>query len=115
MVRFVNDFLFIFSFFVIVGCSLDTGLLSSDEMRQIVSGAIVQGSEEVNKMAIKVCLEFITMCCNMSDVRQDATDSALQYLLTNCKNNDFKRNLNLRGSQRLCLTTTMVLLQMMVS
>ena len=35
---------------------------------QIVSGAIVQGSDEENKMAIKVCLEFITMCCNMSDV-----------------------------------------------
>ena len=35
---------------------------------QIVSGAIVQGSDEENKMAIKVCLEFITICCNMSDV-----------------------------------------------
>ena len=80
MVRFVNDFLFIVSFFfVIVGCLLDTGLLSSDELRQIVSGAIVQGSDEENKLAIKVCLEFITMCCNMSDVRVDATDSALQY------------------------------------
>ena len=56
----------------------------------------MQGSEEENKMAIKVCLEFITMCCNMSDVRQDATDSALQYLLTNCKNNDFKSNLNFK-------------------
>ena len=89
-------FLFIVSFFVIVGCSLDTGLLSSDEMRQIVSGAIVQGSEEENEMAIKVCLEFMTMCCNMSDVRQDATDSALQYLLTNCRNNDFKTNLNFK-------------------
>ena len=72
-----------FFFFVIVGCSLDTGLLSSDELRQIVSGVIVQGSDEENKLAIKVCLEFNTMCCNMSDVRADAMDSALQYLLTN--------------------------------
>ena len=96
MVRFVNDFLFIFSFFVIVGCSLDTGLMSSDEVRQIVSGAIVQGSQEENEMAIKVCLELITMCCKMSDIRQDATDSALEYLLTNCNNNDFKSNLNFK-------------------
>ena len=96
MVRFVNDFLFIFSFFVIVGCSLDTGLLSSDELRQIVSGAIVQGSDKENKLAIKACLEFITMCCNMSDVRVDATDSALQYLFTNSKNNDFQSNLHFK-------------------
>ena len=89
-------FCLFFPFFVILGCSLDTGLMSSDEMRRIVSGPIVQGSEEENEMAIKVCLEFITMCCNMSDIRQDATDSALQYLLTNCSNNDFKSNLNFK-------------------
>ena len=70
--------------------------MSSDEMREIVLGAIVQGSEEENEIVIKVCLEFITMCCNMSDIRQDATDSALQYLLTNCNNNDFKSNLNFK-------------------
>ena len=78
MVRFVNDFLFIF--FVIVGCTLDTGLLSADEMRQLVSGAIVQ---EENELAIKVCLELISTCCNMSNIRVGATDSALQYLLNN--------------------------------
>ena len=96
MVRFVNDFFVYFSFSVIVGCTLDTGLMSSDEMRQLVSGTIVQGSEEENEMAIKVCLELITMCCNMSNVRVDATDSALQYLMTNCNNNDFKSNLNFK-------------------
>ena len=65
-------------------------------MRQIVSGAIVQGSEEENKLAIKVCLEFITMCCNMSDIRVDATDLALQYLFTNTKSNDFQSNLHFK-------------------
>ena len=75
---------------------MDTGLLSSDELRQIISGEIVQGSDEENKMAIKVCLEFITMCCNMSDVRVDATDSAQQYLFTNSKNNNFQRNLHFK-------------------
>ena len=89
-------FLFIFFLFVIVGCTLDAGLLLGEEMRQIMSGAIVQGSEEENELAVKVCLELITMCCNMSNVRVGATDSALRYLMTNCRNNDFKSNLNFK-------------------
>ena len=36
------------------------------------------------------------MCCNMSDVRADAMDSALQYLLTNSKNNNFQSNLHFK-------------------
>ena len=75
---------------------------------QIVSGAIVQGSDEENKLAIKVCLEFITMCYNMSDVRVDATDSALQYFFTNSKDNDFQSNLHFKRKSKF-LTTTMVL------
>ena len=73
---------------------LDTGLLSGDEMCQLVSGEIVQGSQEENEMAVKVCLELITMFCNMSNVRVGATDSVLQYLLANTRNKDFKSNLN---------------------
>ena len=97
MVRFVNDFLFIFfPFFCYRRCTLDTGLLSGEEMRQITPGAIVQGSQEENEMAIKVCLKLITMFCNMSNVRVGATDSALQYLLNNCRINNFKSNLNFK-------------------
>ena len=84
MVRFVNDFLFIyfFPFFVIVGCTLDTGLLSGEEMRQLVSGAIVQGSEEENELAVKVCLELVTMCCRMSNVRVGAKIKNLNLFCT---------------------------------
>ena len=67
-------------------------------MRQIISGAIVQGSDEENELAIKVCLEFITMCCNMSDVRVGPIDSALQYLFTNSKNNNFQSNLQRKST-----------------
>ena len=84
-----------FPFLVIAGCTLDTGLLSSDEMRQIISGAIVQGSDEENELAIKVCLEFITISCNMSDVR---VGSALQYLFTNSKNNNLQSNLQSKST-----------------
>ena len=95
-----------FPFFVIVGCTLDTGLLSGEEMRQLVSGAIVQGSEEENESAVKVCLELVTMCCNMSNVRVGATDSALQYLLNNTTNNDFKSNLNFKRNSTFITTST---------
>ena len=96
MVRFVNDFFVYFFSLVIVGCTLDTGLLSADEMRQLVSGAIVHGSQEENELSIKVCLELITMCSNMSNIRVGATDSALQYLLNNTTTNDFRSNLNFK-------------------
>ena len=96
---------FFFPFFVIVGCELDTGLLSGEEMRQLVSGAIVQGSQEENELAIKVCLELVTMFCNMSNVRVGATDSALRYLLNNTTNNDFKSKLNFKRNSTFITTS----------
>ena len=57
---------------------------------------IVQGSQEENDLAMKVCLELISMCCNMSNIRVGATDSLLQYLLNNTTTNDFKSNLNFK-------------------
>ena len=92
MVRFVNVFFCLFFSFVIVGCTLDAGLLSAEEMRKLVSGVIVHGSQEENELAIKVCLELVSMCANMSNIRVGATDSALQYLLNNSTTNDFKSN-----------------------
>ena len=65
-------------------------------MRQLVLGTIVHGSQEENELAVKVCLELVTMCSNMSNVREGATDSALQYLLNNTTNNHFKSNLNFK-------------------
>ena len=85
---------------------MDTGLPSGEEMRQLVSGAIVQGSEEENELAVKVCLELVTMCCNMSNIRVGPTDSALQYLLNNTTNNDFKSNLNFKRNSTFITTST---------
>ena len=115
MVRFVNDFCSFFCFFVIVGCTLDIGLMSGEEMRQLVSGAIVHGSYEENELAVKVCLELISTCCNMSKIRVGATDSALQYLLNNTTTNDFKRIKISRESQPSLHHLTTVLLLLMVS
>ena len=70
--------------------------MSGEEMRQLVSGAIVHGSQEENDLAMKVCLELISTCCNMSNIRVGATDSSLQYLLNNTTTNNFKSNLNFK-------------------
>ena len=74
-------------------------------MRQLVSGAIGQGSQEENELAIKVCLELVTMFCNMSNVRVGATDSALRYLLNNTTNNDFKSKLNFKRNSTFITTS----------
>ena len=52
--------------------------------------------QEENELAVKVCLELISTCCNMSNIRVGATDSALQYLLNNTTTNDFKSNQNFK-------------------
>ena len=46
------------------------------------------------------------MCCNMSNVRVGATDSALEYLLNNTTNNDFKSNLNFKRNSTFITTST---------
>ena len=75
-------------------------------MRQLVSGAIVQGSQEENELAVKVCrLELVTICSNMSNVRVGATDSALEYLLNNTTNNDFKIKLNFKRNSTFITTS----------
>ena len=74
-------------------------------MRQLVSGAVVQGSQEENELAVKVCLELVTMCSNMSNVRVGATDSALEYLLNNTTNNDFKSKLNFKRNSTFITTS----------
>ena len=56
-------------------------------------------------LAVKVCLELVTMCCNMSNVRVGTTDSALQYLLNNTTKNDFKSNLNFKRNSTFITTS----------
>ena len=71
------------------GCALDLGLISSEDLQKIVSGVVKEGSEEENEIAVKVSLEFINLLTNIHDIRKDATHSALMYLFTHSKNNDF--------------------------
>ena len=45
------------------------------------------------------------MCCTMTNVRVGATDSALEYLLNNTTNNDFKTNLNFKRNSTFITTS----------
>ena len=64
----------------VIGCALDLGLISSDDLSRVASGDIREGSDEEDKLAVKICLEFITMCCNVSAIRTDATNSAIRFI-----------------------------------
>ena len=66
---------------------LDLGLMSLEDLRQIVSGETAQGSRDEDVMSVKVCLELINLITNISVVCKDATHSALKYLFTNAKDN----------------------------
>ena len=87
----------------VVGCALDLGLISSDDLRRVASGDIQEGSDEEDKLAVKICFEFVTMCCNLSMIRTDVTNSAIHYLFTNAKDNDFHGDLHFK--RKLCFSS----------
>ena len=107
MVRFVvNVYLFIFfPFFCYRRLYVGYWVVFGRRDETVGVGAIVQGSEEENQLAVKVCLELVTMCCTMTNVRVGATDSALEYLLNNTTNNDFKTNLNFKRNSTFITTS----------
>ena len=45
---------------------------------------------------VKTVLELINLCINMMTIRQGATESALNYLVTNTNKNDLNQNTSLR-------------------
>ena len=76
---------FSFSFFEDV--STDLNLLSSTDVNRLRDGNAFK--DECDMMGLKAALGVINFCVNMINVRKDATDSALKFLLSwieNCKN-----------------------------
>ena len=57
-------------------------------------------------MSVKVCLELINLLTNIHIVRKDATHSALRYLFTNSKDNDFNGNTGLKRKSTFDVTDT---------
>ena len=92
----VQRIMIMFFCLFVVGCALDLGLISSDDLSRVASGDIQEGSDEEDKLAVKICLEFVTMCCSLSTICTDATNSAIRYLFTIAKDNDFHGNLHFK-------------------
>ena len=72
------------------------GLITPEDLQQIVSGGVKEGSTQEDQMSVKVCLELINLLTNIHVVRKDATHSALRYLFTNCKDNDLNGDTGLK-------------------
>ena len=64
------------------------GLISTEDLGRVVAGDIEEGEEE--DLSVKTSLEIVNLLTNMYSIRKEATESALQYLFTNVKNNDFE-------------------------
>ena len=75
---------------------MELGLISPEDLTKIVSGGIKESSKEEDTLSVKVCLELINLFTNIHVIRKDATQSALRYLFTNSKENDYDGNLGLK-------------------
>ena len=64
------------------------GLISTGDLGRVVAGDIEEGEEE--DLSVKTSLEIVNLLTNMYSIRKEATESALQYLFTNVKDNDFE-------------------------
>ena len=65
------------------------GLISTEDLGRVVAGDIEEGEEEED-LSVKTSLEIVNLLTNMYSIRKEATESALQYLFTNVKDNDFE-------------------------
>ena len=76
-----------FSFLFSEDSRTELNLLSSTDVNRLRDSGVFK--DECDMMGLKAALGIINFCVNMLDVRKDATDSALKYLLSsieNCKN-----------------------------
>ena len=84
---FVGHALSLSYFFLCVDCAVDLGIISTEDVMKIANREIDE--ENDNDFAIRTCLEFVKLLANMSTIRKDATESALKFLLTRTRKNNF--------------------------
>ena len=63
-------------------------MVSTEDLDEIVSGEM--GDDDKEEFSVKTTLEFVNLFTNMYSVRKEARESALRFLFTNAKDNDFK-------------------------
>ena len=67
-------------FSILIGCGLDLNVLTNEEIEKIRDGKMRE--DEIDNLSLKTTLSMINFCINMLNVRKDATDSALKYIMT---------------------------------
>ena len=71
----------IVSYTFFVDCGVELDILSNEDIEKIRSGEMYEN--ECDTLSMKMTMGIINFCMNMANVRNDATDSALKYLMTN--------------------------------
>ena len=56
-------------------------LLTNDDVKRLRSGEVFK--DECDSLSLKASLGVINFCANMLNVRRDATDSALKFIMSN--------------------------------
>ena len=75
-------------------CGIDLDIISNEDIQKLRNREVYK--EECNDLAVKMTLELINFCTNMTTIRQSATESVLKYLMTNIKQH--KLNTSFRKS-----------------
>ena len=70
-------------------CAVHLGLIEPEDLGKLVNGDIEEGGDEEDELCIKITLELLNLLTTMYSVRKEGTESAMKYLLTNSKDNDF--------------------------
>ena len=71
-----------------VDCAIDLNVMSTEDLDKIVSGEMADDNKE--ELSVKTTLEFVNLFTTMYSIRKEATESALRFLFTNAKDNDFQ-------------------------
>ena len=70
-------------------CAVYLGLIEPEDLGKLVNGDIEEGGDEEDELCIKITLELLNLLTTMYSVRKEGTESAMKYLFTNSRNNDF--------------------------
>ena len=79
-------------------CAVDLGTFSTEDLMKIDNGDIDTATDD--EFAIKRVLELLNLFVNMATIRKDATESALKFLLTSTRKNNFDRSPSFRKRSR---------------
>ena len=70
-------------------CAVYLGLIEPEDLGKLVNGDIEEGGDEEDELCIKITRELLNLLTTMYSVRKEGTESAMKYLFTDSKDNDF--------------------------